>query len=102
MNTSTKTINFVFAPISVAILIYISDFLWLSPFLAANRFQDMWIFTVVSNLALRIAIGIWTVSLTKEHKLHQTLWVILGLIFGLIQLVVINLVIWFKPLFKKE
>ncbi|HEY3429075.1 MAG TPA: hypothetical protein VGK39_00275 [Cyclobacteriaceae bacterium] len=47
------------------------------------------------NIIMRLIVVVWLLDLAKKFELKQTLWIILGLLFGGWTLIVVNLIIWY-------
>jgi hypothetical protein len=81
-------------PIVIWTLFWVINFKYLLPLLKNNWDSNSWIYILILLIFSRLAISIWTTLLCKQNKLRTNLWTVLALIFGINQLLLINIRIW--------
>ncbi len=69
-------------------------FSFLNPFESSS---DAFTKNLIALLITRFIVLVWVIDLAKQYSFKQSLWAILGLIFGGWILMIMNILIWNKP-----
>ena len=69
-------------------------FSFLNPFESSS---DAFTKNLMALLITRFIVLVWVIDLAKQYSFKQSLWAILGLIFGGWILMIMNILIWNKP-----
>ena len=81
-------------PVVIWVLFWILSFKYLLPTLEKNWDSNSWIYALILFIFIRLAVSIWTVLLCQQNNLRSNLWTVLAFIFGINQLLLINIRIW--------
>jgi hypothetical protein len=91
-----KQRSFVFAPILIWFGILLMVAYFIAPLVGDTDSESYFVVILVFSLFERFGTAIGTLGLVREWNLNQNLWPILALIFGLNQLLFLNIAIWIK------
>jgi membrane protein CcdC involved in cytochrome C biogenesis len=94
--TENKKQPFVIFPILIWLATWILGLMYLVPYFSTYNSEEAWVFGIVFSLFERLGVAICTLHIVKKWRLDTNLWPILALIFGLNQLLFLNIAIWIK------